>query len=506
MYFLLIYLSLYNIMTLDKEKIREGAVMKKKILLFICLILCFVGVIGCKKQSGPTDNRITEGTIEERLERLDRVQDVKFVTTTDNFEYVFSFNFIQYIDHNNKDAGTFTQKIEMGFNDFDLPNVFVTTGYFMSDNNYEYEYNENEVAFLIKSNYIYVEHRYFGESLPVEIDYYNVHTWDYLTTKQAADDLHDICTEFKRILDGKWVATGISKGGITATLYAYYYPGEMDLYMPYVAPFINSYSDTRWVKYIYEEIGDDFYGKELAKEMRDNVLAFQVKLFEYKEVLSPRFYQDALDEGVLVTEYLNPKYAYDMAVMDLGFAFWQYYQYLYDYLVQVLTMSEDTEEDIQAKQDEFYVWLYGTASINYGTNSAFTPYFIQAYQELGNIGYDFSYIREALGDEDFVSIGKEDEKDILWKCMFDDGKINIEHIGLIAPHIENMLKNTKDKFIIIYGSSDPFYSVKTDDVDNPNVTYFVDKENAHSSYIQTLNAEDMAKALALIKEALGVNE
>ena len=223
--------------------------MKKKILLILSIILLFFGLSSCKKnENKEIDNRITEGTIEERLNKLDRIKDVQFVTKTDDFSYIFSFNFTQYIDHDNKELGTFNQKCEFGFNGFDDVNVLVTEGYFVYDYNYEYSTGENELAFLLNGNYLYVEHRYFGESLPVELDYYNLSTWDYLTTKQAADDLHEIYVEMKRILDGKWIATGASKGGMTTQLYAYYHPGDMNLYVPYVGAFSNSFEDTRYVK------------------------------------------------------------------------------------------------------------------------------------------------------------------------------------------------------------------------------------------------------------------
>ena len=483
--------------------------MKKKAMSIFGLVILCLSVFSCSKQqttttssTGPT----SEPTIEEKLGELDRVKDLTYVTTTDDFEYVYNFCFEQYIDHTNKELGTFTQKCEFGFNGFDAPNVLVTSGYYIYDDNYEYSSNENEIAFLLHSNYIFVEHRYFGESLPVEIDYYDVSTWDYLTTKQAADDVHDIYLEFSKILSGKWVASGISKGGITATLYAYYYPGDMDLYVPYVAPFIDSIHDTRWVRYINEEIGDIYYGEEVAAEMRATVLQFQVKLMEYKEILAPLFFQDALDSGVEVTEFLTPGIAYDMAVGDCGFAFWQYYQHLYPYLKEIVDMPEESEEEITAKQEQFYVWISGLAAINYGPNDPITPYFIQAYQELGATAYDFSYIRAALGDRDLFSVQPEEEQDLFWRAIFNDGELQLPRKELMAPYIEEMLRTTNDNFIIIYGSSDPFYSMRTADVvGRPNISIYVDDQHAHQSTIQTFDEETMEEIINKIKTILEIN-
>ncbi len=115
-----------------------------------------------------SEERITEGSIKNRLKALARVKNVSPVGGTNYFTSIYSFNFEQYIDHEHKELGTFSQRVEIGFNGFDLPNVYVSEGYLMSIGNGTYYQNENEIAFLLGCNYIFVEHRYFGESLPVE--------------------------------------------------------------------------------------------------------------------------------------------------------------------------------------------------------------------------------------------------------------------------------------------------------------------------------------------------
>ena len=241
--------------------------MKRRNIISIVLVLISISLYGCKtkndntsstsiEESEPVEERITEGSLKERLNQLPRVKNLYSLGTSSDFKYLYSFKFDQYIDHDHKELGFFSQKVEIGFNDFDLPNVYVTSGYYTSNNNSTYRNNENELAFLLGCNYVFVEHRYFGTSLPNEINYEDKDTWIYLNTKQAADDAHDIVRQLKRVLDGKWVSTGMSKGGMTTELFAYYHPGDMDLYLPYVAPFCNSFADTRMIKFIYEEAGD----------------------------------------------------------------------------------------------------------------------------------------------------------------------------------------------------------------------------------------------------------
>jgi len=184
-----------------------------------------------------------------------------------------------------------------------------------------------------------------------------------------------------------------------------------------------------------------------------------------------------------------------------------YYQSLYGFLTEVLAMPEETEEEIDEKAEQLYVWVSGIAAMNYGTNDPLLPYFIQAYQELGNTGYDFSYLRKALGDKNLLTITEEQERDVLWLSMFNNGEIQIERKELMGPKIENMLKTTDDYFILIYGSSDPFYPVRPADVTGrDNIMIYVDDANAHQSVIQYLPEQMQEEVMNKIKTILDIKE
>lgn len=138
-------------------------------------------------------------------------------------------------------------------------------------------------------------------------------------------------------------------------------------------------------------------------------------------------------------------------------------------------------------------------------NDSVTPYFIQAYQELGCTCYDFSYLREALGDRDLLSVSPSDDANIFWLCMFDGGNIELPQKELVASKIHEMLETTDDNFIIIYGSTDPYYSERIEDVlDKPNISIYVDKYNSHSSVIQTFDEETQQEIINKIKTFLNV--
>ena len=61
---------------------------------------------------------------------------------------------------------------------------------------------------------------------------------------------------------GKWLATGVSKPGMTASYYAYEYPGEMDAYVPFCAPFMLKQDEPGSFNYIQSA---DALGSRLEK-------------------------------------------------------------------------------------------------------------------------------------------------------------------------------------------------------------------------------------------------
>lgn len=468
----------------------------KRHSIVLTILLTSLLLVGCKNKtpSSSEEEKIT-GTIWERLRQLDRVSDIKGLSNSDDYNVVIQCNFDQYIDHNNKDLGTFKQQIQIGFKGFDAPNVLVTEGYMIQGNYSSWKTGENELGFLLNGNYCFIEHRYFGSSLPVAINYNDADTWKYLTTEQAAADIHDIVHEMKRIVDGKWIATGMSKGGMTTELYNYYFPGDMDLYVPYVAPFCNSFSDKRMVQFLNEDTGDLQYGETRAKEIRDEVLEFQLKLLEYRDTLAPKFYQAGVSSHCTYTDYVTADLLYDAAVLEFGIGFWQYYQQ-YSKLEKCLALPETS-----AKVNSCYSFMTSViAPDDLSADNEFTPYYIQAYKELGNYGYDFHYIRNAGGN---LVVTEQQESELMWNLCLTTTEQSIGHGELVNPKINNMLATTDQNFIIIYGSSDPWYAVRPTDVTGrDNINIYVNDNYPHTSNIANFDAAVKDEILAKINSYL----
>ena len=105
-----------------------------------------------------------------------------------------------------------------------------------------------EIANRYKANFISIEHRYFAYSAPPQC-------WTYLDdlrAEEAAEDFHNLFVALKKVLKGKWVMSGVSKGGITTLLQHTFHPEDMDIYVPYSAPFFDTDRDTTMQTYWYQ--------------------------------------------------------------------------------------------------------------------------------------------------------------------------------------------------------------------------------------------------------------
>lgn len=207
----------------------------------------------------------------------------------------------QPLDHQHSETGHYGQQVILTHRGFDRPTV-------MNINGYSLYKAKNEVVQMLGANEINIEYRFFGESKPADIP------WEYLTYDQVTADLHRINGFFRQLYSGKWVSTGISRGGQTAIIYRYYYPQDVDLSVPYVAPIINGIEDKRIYGFL------DTMGTE---DCRNRILAFQVYLLKHeREILEKLAWYSRGKE--LTYNYLGSLgKAFEYAVLEYPFSFWQ---------------------------------------------------------------------------------------------------------------------------------------------------------------------------------------
>ncbi len=167
----------------------------KKLFLSLFITIVFIASSGAQNLN-----------IENLLYELPDVI-FKEIKNTGDFEKTYELKIKQPLDHQHPERGYFYQRAFLSHKDFNHPTVMYISGY---SQNRVYE---TEITRLLQANQFSIEHRFFGESIPETLDY------TYLTLEQATADLHHINEIFKQIYAGKWLSTGISKGGATTIFY-----------------------------------------------------------------------------------------------------------------------------------------------------------------------------------------------------------------------------------------------------------------------------------------------
>lgn len=134
-----------------------------------------------------------------------------------------------------------------------------------------------EIAHRYRANFIQIEHRYFQYSAPDKC-------WeqlDFCKAEEAAQDFHAFFEALKKVLKGKWVMSGVSKGGITTLLQHTFFPNDMDIFLPYSAPFFDTDRDREMTKYWHEN--------GWSKEFRDMYKTIRNYAFSYNKEVFPLY-------------------------------------------------------------------------------------------------------------------------------------------------------------------------------------------------------------------------
>lgn len=491
---------------MNKKRIRAAAYFTS---LLASLIIVFAA---CSNSSG--DATIISFTFMQRLQALPNVESVQKVNVKHDFHGdVYKVYFNSLLDPSDRSKGTFRQKAYIGFAGYDKPNCLMTTGYSLSDNAALARYSENEAAFILQGNLIAVEHRYFGESVRTDkkrtdgADY-----WEYLNAKNAAEDLHAIVSQLKTLFTGKWLAQGASKGGLTANLFCYYHPEDVDVTMPYMAPLCNAQADPRLFEFVYTKAGDDdsrYNSSGSAAEYRELLTNIQIWLLEKRD--------DKYEEGKkfiekyieLSSEPIPPDLAafyYDMSVGDFPMGVWQYKD-VKDFadLKTFYNLRNDNDEatDSNGKRQSKKSFLLSEI-IDPPSDDELIPYVFQSFYELGNYRLDFSYLRQALeakGSSVKINI-RPDQEMTVYQTGFSDAEkaLFAKYTPAVHDNLIKWIKTTDERVIMIYGNSDPWYSVRIPDVERDNVHIFVHPSNNHNSMIENFPEPKKSEIESLIKQ------
>lgn len=402
--------------------------------------------------------------LEQKISAISAIKEIRPLETSEFSEKYVTY-FTQPLDHRHPEKGSFRQRVIVSHVGFDRPTVIVTEGYGAA---YALrpQYRE-ELSKLLNANMIFVEYRYFLESTPEPKD------WQYLTAENSADDLHAITTAFKNIYPGKWIATGISKGGQTTLLYRTFYPDDVDISVPYVAPLCYGVEDGRH---------EPFLHKVSTPENRKIIEDFQLEALKRKATLLPRFEKYCSEKNYSFRAPIEE--IYDYSVLEYSFALWQWG-------TPISSIPATTASD-----DEIFSHLLAISEPGYFTaDSPNASFFVQAARELGYYGYDIQPFKQ------YLSI--QSSEGYLHRLMLPEELKDMPFDKTLSKKITKFLKKQDPKMIFIYGQNDPWTAAGVTWLKNKkNIHVFIQPNGSHLARISTLPEAEKAKVMELINEWL----
>lgn len=356
--------------------------------------------------------------LQKKLQEIPGVSDIKpMQSETYPEKYTFFIN--QLLDPHRPEVGSFRQRVILAHVGFDRPTVLVTEGYaahYATSPRYQ-----EELSKLFNANLVFVEYRYFGESMPEPCN------WDYLTVENSLYDLHRITTILKQLYKQKWISTGISKGGQTTMFYRTYFPDDVDISVPYVAPLNKSVEDGRHEPFIAKKVS--------TSENRKRVEAFQLEVLKRKDRLLPLFEKYCADKGY--TFRIPLAEVYDFNVLEYSFAFWQWG-------TPVSHIPSDDADD----QDIFKHFIAICEPNYFSEQSPYPSFNVQAARELGYYGYDTKPFKK------YLTI--KDSGHYLREVMLPAGLSDIPFDKTLYNKVVKFLKKNDPQMIYIYGGDDPW--------------------------------------------------
>ena len=403
-----------------------------------------------------------QSVLQQKMKALPTVTAIEEVKS-EAFSEKYVVRFTQPLDHKHPEKGSFTQRVIVFHAGFDRPTVLVTEGY---QANYALHprYRE-ELSKLFDANMVFVEYRYFDQSTPEPKD------WQYLTAEASADDLHAVRQAFSTIYPGKWIATGISKGGQTTLLYRTFYPDDVDVSVPYVAPLCFDREDGRH---------EPFLRKVSTDADRQRILEYQLEVLKRKATLLPKFEQYCKEKNYLFRAPTAE--IFDFCVLEYSFALWQW-----GTPISTIPASNSSDEALfkhlmEISEPGYFDLQTSTAS-----------FFVQAARELGYYGYDTRPFKK------YLTI--KSSKDYLRRLMLPEELREMPFDKRLSRRIKKFLKKNDPKMIFIYGQNDPWTAAGVTWLKGKkNIHVFIQPGGSHLARINTLTEEQQQEAKQLLKQ------
>ena len=428
--------------------------MKKYSSLLICFRLRFMLFLfllfSCEPEEAPTLPPTvlpfvcepTEGPVVSFAEKLRALPDFSVVGTDTGDVYEVTVR--QPVDHNDPGGAFFEQRVYIDHRDVCDPVEIRTAGYEL--------FPFDILGDFIPSNFISVEHRYFGRSTPEDLD------WKYLTIEQAAADHHKIIESLKTIYPNRWISTGQSKGGKTALIHRRFYPEDVDVTVALVAPIILGLPDPRFKA---------FFNSAEREGCQNRIKAFQRLMLERKEALIPLINQD-LEEANLVVS-METERLIEYTILEYEFYFWQY-----GGRCDFIPYDEASDKTMVS---------YLRPILRYFSDQnmkSLIPFHYQAYTQMGYYEFNFEHLEDLLTTRPRPSYR-----------FFGPENVDMVYDNTAMQDVSDWLTASGNNIIYIYGEDDPYTAAGITPGPQIDALKIVQLNAAHRVSIEELNERQL---------------
>ncbi|MFF3326193.1 S28 family serine protease [Streptomyces sp. NPDC002889] len=435
-------------------------------------LLALVVLIGTVSAAGATAGAATAAEPTTGTDIKDRILAVPGMSLLEEKPYpgyrFFVLNYTQPVDHRHPGKGTFQQRITLLHKDTSRPTVFFTSGYNVSTTP-----RRSEPTTIIDGNQVSLEYRFFTPSRPAPAD------WSKLDIWQAASDQHRVFTALKTIYAKKWLSTGGSKGGMTATYFERFYPRDMDGVVAYVAPndVVNN-EDSAYDRF-FETVG--------TKECRDKLNAVQREALVRRAPLEAMYEKYVADGAYTFKTVGSLDRAYEAVVLDYVWAFWQYS--LVADCDAIPAAKTATDQEIWDSIDAISGFSFYTDQ-GLGT---YTPYYYQAGTELGSPDIEQPHLKG------LSRYGYQPPRNFVPR------DIPMRFKPWVMKDVDNWVRHNADRMMFVYGQNDPWGAERFRLGKGVRDAYvYTAPGGNHGANVNGLAADEKAKATATILKWAGV--
>lgn len=427
----------------------------------VCTLL---GGIGASAAAAPS----TKDDVLDSLKAIPGMTVVGERPTEPGFRF-FDLTYTQPVDHRNPQGPTFQQRLTLLHRDVSRPTVLYTTGYYLPD-----KPGRREPTKLVDANQVDMEYRFFEPSRPNPADWSQAGIW------QGANDEHRVIEALKQgLYHQKWITTGASKGGMTATYHHRFFPKDIDGTVAYVAPNdVNNDEDQAY---------NDFFAKVGTPECRNALSELQREVLKRRDEMVKRYEQFANDKHLTFTRLPGGvDQALEGTVLDTAWSFWQY------------SLLQDCGKVPAANAPTDDIWSFVDATVGWNSYSDqgldhYVPYYYQAATELGWPAVKHPHLDDLLRHNNDQGPSAYLPEDI--PVTFDKNAMR---------DIDHWVRSESSQILFVNGQNDPWGSEPFHPNQGKDSALYVVPGGNHGSNIEKLPAADRDKATETLKHWAGV--